>query len=72
MERPTTAELQAMARDIIDRDISATEAESYRARLPVVVRNVAILSEWEERLRDWEPAAVFGSPARGEDGHGRH
>jgi len=71
MKDPTTAELQAMARDSFGRTITEAEAESYRPRLPVLVRNVAILREWEGRLREWEPAAVFGFMARRDGGADR-
>ncbi len=62
MNQPSTAELQQMARDTFGRELSAAQAEAYRGRLPNMVRAAHILQEWEERLRNSEPAAVHRPP----------
>jgi hypothetical protein len=58
MAGTSDAELQQMARDAFGRELSAADAGRYRARLPTMVRNVRWLRQWEERLRDVEPAPV--------------
>ena len=69
VSQPSTAELQQMARDTFGRELSATQAEAYRGRLPAAVRAVHILRQWEERLLGSEPAAVHGAlvPGGGDD-----
>ncbi len=70
MSQLSIAELQQMARDTFGRELSAAQAEAYRGRLPTMVRAVHILQEWEERLRDSEPAAVHRPLATEGDEHG--
>lgn len=62
MRQLSTSELQQMARETFGRELSVTQAEAYRGRLPVMVRAVHILQAWEARLRDSEPAAVHCTP----------
>jgi len=58
MADPSVAELQQMARESFGRELSEAEALAYRGRLPTMARNVRRLRQWEERLRDVEPAQV--------------
>lgn len=67
MNQPSIAELQQIARDTFGRELNTTQVKAYRGRLPVMVRAVQILQEWESRLRDTEPAAVHRAPV-GEGG----
>ncbi|MDA2926027.1 hypothetical protein MYX78_02145 [Acidobacteria bacterium AH-259-G07] len=62
MSQPSIAELQQMARDIFGRELTAAQAEAYRGRLPTMARAVYLLQDWEERLRESEPAAVHRTP----------
>ena len=59
----TTRELQQLAREILGHDVSPEQAEAYRARLPRMARVARILREWEPRLREVEPAAVYAVSA---------
>jgi uncharacterized protein YfaA (DUF2138 family) len=58
MPAPSTAELQQIARDAFGRELSAAEAEAYRARLPTMARNLARLRAWERQLGETPPAQV--------------
>ena len=58
MSAPSIAELQGMAREAFGRELSAAEAEGYRARLPTMAKNVARLRAWERQLGDIAPAQV--------------
>ncbi len=55
----STSDLQQPAREILGHEVSAEQAETYRARLPGMARVVRILRDWEPRLREVEPAAVY-------------
>ena len=58
MPEPSVAELQQMARESFGRELSEAEALAYRGRLPTMAQNVRRLRQWEERLRQAEPAQV--------------
>jgi uncharacterized protein YfaA (DUF2138 family) len=58
MPAPSTAELQQIARDAFGRELSAAEAEAYRARLPTMAKNLARLRVWERQLGEIPPAQV--------------
>ena len=58
MAEPSVAELQQMARESFGRELSEAEALACRGRLPTMAQNVRRLRQWEERLRDVEPAQV--------------
>jgi hypothetical protein len=62
MAEPTTAELQAMARRILGREVSPAEAEAHRMRLPYLARTRAMLRDWTRRIGDCEPATVYRVP----------
>ena len=66
MTQPSVAELQAIARDVFGRDLSAAQADRYRGRLPVMAQAARAIQEWESRLGDIEPAAAHRTPL----GHG--
>jgi hypothetical protein len=55
----STSELQQLAREVLGHDVSAAQAEAYRARLPTMARVVRTLRKWEPQLREVEPAAVY-------------
>lgn len=55
----STSELQQLAREILGHEVSAEQAEAYRARLPTMARVVRVLRTWEPQLREVEPAAVY-------------
>ena len=55
MANPTVAELQEMARAVFGRELSETQAEAYRGRLPTMVRIVQRVRALEPRLRDAHP-----------------
>lgn len=59
MSDPTSKELQAMAREVFGREVSAAEAEAYRARLPALARTKALLRDWAPHLAGTEPATVY-------------
>lgn len=67
MATPSIAELQKMAREAFGRDLTETEAEAYRGRLPTMVRNLERLRRWERRLRTVEPAQVQQTLVGGDD-----
>lgn len=67
--RPTTKELQEMAREAFGCRLDEEEVERYRRRLPGMVMAARLLKAWEPRLAGVEPAAVRRvPPAR--DGNG--
>ena len=66
MPAPSTAELQQIARDAFGRELSAAEAEAYRARLPTMAKNLARLRAWEGQLGDTPPAQVQITRADGD------
>ncbi len=68
MKKPSTAELQDMARTIFGHELGQEEAEACRDRLIAAVASVTLLDQWEARLRDVEPAAVFRVPTAKEEG----
>lgn len=61
----STSELQQLAREVLGHDVSAEQAEAYRARLPTMARVVRTLRKWEPQLREVEPAAIFCVLANG-------
>ncbi len=63
----STSELQQLAREILGHDVSAEQAEAYRARLPTMARVVRTLRKWEPQLREVEPAAVYRVLANGNE-----
>lgn len=67
MSRFSIAELQKMARETFGRDLSEGEIEVYRTRLPAMVQAVAMLEEWESRLKDTVPATIHVTPVAGAD-----
>jgi hypothetical protein len=62
MEKPSTAELQQLARDVMGLELEAAEAEAYRSRLPAVARAIRTLEAWAGRLGEVEPAVVHRVP----------
>ena len=58
MPAPSTAELQQIAREAFGRELSAAQAEAYRARLPTMAKNIARLRAWDGQLGDTPPAQV--------------
>ncbi|MGH6918957.1 MAG: hypothetical protein ACREJ0_14790 [Geminicoccaceae bacterium] len=64
MAKPSVVELQEMARAIFGRELSDTQAEAYRGRLPTMARIVRRLRELEPRLRDAHPAQAMRVPER--------
>lgn len=70
MAHVSVTELQQMARDTFARDLTAEQAEAYRARLPVMVQAVQLVQAWEPRLRASEPAAVHHTPVSGGEAYG--
>lgn len=55
----STGELQQLAREVLGHDVSAEQAEAYRARLPTMARVARTLRKWEPQLREVEPAAIY-------------
>ncbi len=68
--RPTTRELQNMAREAFGCQLDEEQVERYRRRLPGMVMAARLLREWEPRLAGVEPAAVLRvpGPRGGNDG----
>ncbi len=63
MSDPSTADLQALAREAFGRDLPADRAEAMRPRLPVMARLARLLAAEAARLGETEPAAVHTPPA---------
>ena len=63
----STHELRQLAREVLGHDVSAAQAEAYRARLPTMARVVRILRKWEPQLREVEPAAIYRVLANGDE-----
>jgi hypothetical protein len=58
MSRPSLDDLKRTAREVFGRELSETEAEAYRGRLPTMARNARLLRDWERRLGTLDPAQV--------------
>ena len=58
MSRPSLDDLKRMAREAFGRELSETQAEGYRGRLPTMARNARLLRDWERRLGTLDPALV--------------
>lgn len=58
MSSPSLEELKRMARESFGRELSDTQVEAYRGRLPTMVRNVRLLRDWERRLGTTDPCQV--------------
>jgi hypothetical protein len=58
MSRRGLDDLKRMAREVFGRELSETQAEAYRGRLPTMARNVRLLRDWERRLGTLDPAQV--------------
>jgi hypothetical protein len=58
MSRPGLDDLKRMAREVFGRELSETQAEAYRGRLPTMARNARLLRDWERRLGTLDPAQV--------------
>ena len=63
----STSELQQLAREMLGHDVSAEQAEAYRARLPTMARVTRSLRKWEPQLREVEPAAIYRVLASGDE-----
>ena len=55
---PSLDDLKRMARDAFGRELSDAQAESYRGRLPTMVRNVRLLRDRERGLGTTDPSQV--------------
>jgi hypothetical protein len=58
MPRPSLDDLKRMAREAFGRELSETQVEGYRGRLPTMARNVRLLRDWAQRLGTIDPALV--------------
>jgi hypothetical protein len=58
MSRPSLDDLKRMAREAFGRELSETQVEGYRGRLPTMARNVRLLRDWARRLGTLDPAQV--------------
>ncbi len=63
MTEPSDSELRQMARKLFGRDIDAARIATFRARLVHMARVKALLEDWEARLGESEPVAVYRIPA---------
>ncbi|MFQ5994849.1 MAG: hypothetical protein ACE5K1_07120 [Acidiferrobacterales bacterium] len=62
MKQPSHKELQKLAQEAFGRDLSDVDVDTYKERLPGMVRTIDIIREWEDRLGETEPAAVHRVP----------
>lgn len=58
MSELTHEQIREMTKAVLGRDIDPSEVETYRTRLPYLVRAKAALRDWAPRLADDEPATV--------------
>ena len=58
MSRPSLDDLKRVARESFGRELSETQADAYRGRLPTMARNARLLRDWERRLGTLDPAQV--------------
>jgi len=58
MSELTQEQIREMAKSILGREIDPSEVETYRTRLPYLVRAKQALRDWAPRLADDEPATV--------------
>ena len=68
MAEISRAELRARVLETFGRDLADSEIERYRGRWLSMLRAVTTLREWEERLGDGGPAAVYRPPREEADG----
>jgi len=65
MTEPSDSELRQMARKLFGRDIDAARIATFRTRLAHMARVKALIEDWEGRLGESEPVAVYRVPATG-------
>jgi hypothetical protein len=58
MSRPSLDDLKRVTRESFGRELSETQADAYRGRLPTMARNARLLRDWERRLGTLDPAQV--------------
>ncbi len=62
MRQPSRRELRKLAQETFGLDLNDVDVDSYKERLPGMVRTIDIIREWEDRLGETEPAAVHRVP----------
>lgn len=65
MSAESEGDLKALARRVFGREITESQAEKYRARLPNMARAKALLQAREEGLETIEPMIVYRVPSAG-------
>jgi hypothetical protein len=55
-------ELGRRVKKVFGRDVAPEMLQGAEARLTIMLRNVALLEEWQDRLHGIEPAAVHKTP----------